>query len=97
MDEGKRDRALLGGKGPYPNSEARRSGHPKRPFATTRFTLRLAQSPWQTAILRNQHGSTKLKQVKNVSLLDTDCWLRDGNDTLLYIDLAKGESVVSTA
>ena len=67
------------------------------PFATTRFTLRLAQSPWQTAILRNQHGSSKLKQVKNVSLLDTGCWLRDGNDTLLCIDLAKGESVVSTA
>jgi hypothetical protein len=65
------------------------------PVATSRFTIRVADSGDGTPRLRALNEPVTLKQVSSMDRLKPGSWFRDDLDSVLCFDLPKGTSVVT--
>ncbi len=65
------------------------------PFATPRFTLRVAASDAATPRIRSKGRITDLEMVSMAQNLKPGRWMRDGTHLVVCFDLPKGKSSVT--
>jgi len=64
------------------------------PFATSRFTVRLNETPSQPPTVTTRSGVVKLERVQNPLWLRSGAWHQEAGDTTVCFDLPKGRSVL---
>ena len=64
------------------------------PFATSRFTVRLNETPSQPPTVTTRGGVVKLERVQNPLWLRSGAWHQNAGETTICFDLPKGRSVV---